>query len=167
MKGIKLLAMDVDGVLTNGEIIISADGSESKGFSVLDGHAVRMWHRAGLETAILSGRATEVTRHRAKQLEIKYLRQGCHEKLPAFEKLLEDSGFSAGEVAYIGDDVLDLPVVVRAGFGVAVANAVDELKQHADYVTTREGGSGAVREVVEYILKATGRWEELMQRYLV
>ncbi len=164
---IKLLIMDVDGVLTDGRIEIAADGSESKQFSVVDGHGIHIWHLAGLQTAIISGRQAEATRHRAEQLGINYVLEGCHEKLPAFEQLLADSGFSAGEVAYIGDDVLDLPIILRAGFGAAVANAVDEVKQRAQYVTTRPGGHGAVREVVEYILKATGRWQELMQAYLV
>lgn len=167
LRQIKLLVMDVDGVLTDGSIIINADGSESKQFSVLDGHGIRMWHRAGLHSAIISGRETEATRHRAEQLEIGHLLQGYHEKLPAFEKLLAENGFLAEQVVYIGDDLLDLPIMARAGFAVAVANAVDELKQRAHYVTSRCGGCGAVREVVEHILKAAGKWEQLMQKYLV
>lgn len=167
LEEIRLLAMDVDGVLTDGRITINADGSESKGFNVLDGHGIRMWHRAGLETALISSRSAAATTYRAEQLEIKYTLQDCHEKLPAFEQLLRQTGVSASQVAYIGDDLVDLPIMVRVGFAVAVANAVPELKQQADYVTLRQGGSGAVREVVEYILKATGRWQELLQRYLV
>lgn len=167
LADIKLLVMDVDGVLTEGGIIINSDGSESKRFSVLDGHGVWMWHRAGLQTAFISGRESEATRYRAEQLEIGYVLQGCGQKGPAFEKLLAESGVSAGQVAYIGDDLLDLPVMLRAGFSVAVANAVNEVKEQADYVTKRLGGSGAVREVVEYILGRTGKWGQLMERYLV
>ena len=167
LAAIKLMILDVDGVLTDGTITINADGSESKRFSVLDGHGIRMWHRAGLRTAIISGRQTKATSIRAAQLEITHVFQGCHQKLPALEKLLVQTGVSAGEVVYIGDDVLDIPIMRRVGFAVAVANAVDELKGCCHYITSSSGGGGAVREVVEYILKNTGRWNDLMQRYLV
>ena len=164
---IKMLVIDVDGVLTDGSIIIDADGTESKRFNLLDGHGIKMWHRASLKVAIISGRASEATTIRAKQLDIEYVIQGCKKKLPAFESLLAETGLSADQVAYIGDDLLDIPLVVRAGLGVAVANAVDELKDKADFITDAAGGSGAVREVIEYILKNTGKWQELMKRYLV
>ena len=163
---IQLLAMDVDGVLTDGTLVINSNGSESKFFNSMDGHGIRMWQRAGLEVALISGRASEPTRRRAEQLQIEYLFQDCHDKLPVFEKLLEQLGLSPNKAAYIGDDLTDLPVIRYAGFGVAVANAVDEVKRYADYVTTRPGGSGAVREVIEYILKNSGRWQKLMARYL-
>ncbi len=125
-----------------------------------------MWQRAGLKVALISGRASEPTQRRAEQLQIEYVFQDCHDKLSVFEELLERIGLSPDKVAYIGDDLTDLPVIRYAGFGVAVANAVDEVKQYADYVTTRPGGSGAVREVIEYILKNSGRWQKLMARYL-
>ena len=163
---IQLLAMDVDGVLTDGTLVINSNGSESKFFNSMDGHGIRMWQRAGLEVALISGRASEPTRRRAEQLQIEYLFQDCHDKLPVFEKLLEQLGLSPEKAAYIGDDLTDLPAIRYAGFGVAVANAVDEVKQYADYVTTRSGGSGAVREVIEYILKNSGRWQKLIKRYL-
>ena len=166
LADIQLLVLDVDGVLTDGTLIINGDGSESKSFNSLDGHGIRMWRRAGLKVAFLSGRASEPTRYRAEQLQIDYCLQDCHDKLPAMEKLLKQLGLSEEAIAYIGDDLPDLPVIKYAGFGVAVANAVDEVKQYADYVTTHQGGSGAVREVVEYILKNTGKWQELMKRYL-
>ena len=166
LANIEMLAMDVDGVLTDGTIVVNADGSESKFFNVLDGHGIRMWMRAGLKAALVSGRASEPTRRRAEQFGIEYVLQDCHHKLPALQKLLEQLELSPEQVAYIGDDLPDLPVIRCVGFGVAVANAVDEVKQHADYVTSRPGGDGAVREVVEYILKKTGKWEELMERYL-
>ena len=164
---IKLLVMDVDGVLTNGCVIINSDGSEGKAFNLLDGHGIKLWHRAGFKTAMISGRASIATTIRAEQLGINFLRQGCLQKLPAFEELLAEVGLTAEEVLYIGDDLLDLPLVKRAGIGVAVANAVEELKEVADYITVKHGGAGAVREVIEMVLKATGKWDDLMQRYLV
>ena len=164
---IKLLAMDVDGVLTDGTITIGSDGTEFKTFNLLDGHGIKMWRRAGLKTALISGRESAVTKQRAKEMEIDFVYQPCQKKLEGFEKLLADSKLEPKNIAYIGDDVLDIPLVKRAGFGIAVANAVDELKSCAHYVTSRAGGDGAVREVVEYILKNTGQWTALMERYLV
>jgi len=166
LADIEMLAMDVDGVLTDGTLVINADGSESKFFNSMDGHGIRMWQRAGLKVALISGRASEPTQRRAEQLQIEYVFQDCHNKLPVFEKLLEQLGLAPNKAAYIGDDLTDLPVIRYAGFGVTVANAADEVKQYADYVTTRTGGNGAVREVIEYILKNTGRWQERMTRYL-
>ena len=167
IANIKLLALDVDGVLTDGSIILHHDGTESKRFNLLDGHGIRMWHRAGLKTAFISGRETSATAHRAKQLEVTYVFQGCTEKLPVFESLLKETGLNASQIAYVGDDVMDIPLLRRAGFGAAVANAADDVKQYAAYVTKNAGGSGAVREVIEYLLKNAGRWDELMKRYLV
>jgi len=164
---IRMLVMDVDGVLTDGSILLHADGSESKTFNVQDGHGVKLWHRAGLKSAILSGREAPVVLARARQLGIGIVLQGQLEKLPAYETILKESGLTAQETAYIGDDVLDLPLVRRAGFGVAVANAVGELKAAADYVTAAGGGRGAIREVIEYILRRTGRWDQLMERYRI
>jgi len=192
LADIQLLVMDVDGVLTDGTVMINGDGSEGKSFNLLDGHGIRMWQRAGGKCAFLSGRFSEATKCRAKQLEIDYCVQpargktddgrqttedgnepafdkstaGKFEKLPALKKLLEQMGLSAKRTAYIGDDLLDLPVISYVGFGAAVANAVDEVKDIADYVTTRRGGDGAVREVIEYILKNTGKWQELVKKYL-
>lgn len=164
---IKMLILDLDGVFTDGTIIISADGSESKRYSVVDGHGIKLWQRAGLKTAIISGRAAKATSIRAEQLGIEYVFQGCKEKLPVFEQLLEEARLKPEEVAYVGDEVIDIPLARRAGLGVAVANAVDEMKQCADYVTHKKGGDGAVREVVELILKTTGKWDALMERYMI
>ncbi|UCE48903.1 MAG: HAD hydrolase family protein [Phycisphaerales bacterium] len=163
---IQLLVLDVDGVLTDGTLIINSDGSESKFFNTLDGHGIRMWRRAGLEVALISGRVSEPTQRRAAQLDIEHVFQDCHFKLPVVEELLGQLDLAPEKVAYVGDDLPDLPVIRYVGFGVAVANAVDEVKQYADYVTTRPGGKGAVREVVEHILKGTDKWKELMERYL-
>ena len=166
LADIKMLAMDVDGVLTDGTLVVHADGSESKLFHTLDGHGIRMWQRAGLKVALLSGRASEPTKRRAEQLQIEYVFQDCHNKLPVLEEFLNQLGLGPQAVAYIGDDLTDLPVIRYVGFGVAVANAVNEVKQYADYVTIHTGGNGAVREVIEYILTKTGRWQELMKRYV-
>lgn len=163
---IQLLVLDVDGVLTDGRLFIHSDGGETKCFHILDGHGIRMWQRAGLKVALLSGRASEATSRRARELEIPYVIQDCRFKLPALEQLLAELGLSPEKVAYVGDDLMDLPIVRYVGFGAAVANAVDELKECADYVTVRRGGEGAVREVIEHILKGSNRWADLMQRYL-
>ncbi len=163
---IKMFVFDLDGVFTDGSIIINEDGSESKVYNVLDGHGVKLWQRAGFKTAIISGRATKATSLRAQQLSIEYVFQGCKEKLPVFESLLDSVKLKPEEVAFIGDDVIDLPILTRVGFGVAVANAVDELKEYADYVTSQPGGKGAIREAIELILKNNGKWDSLMERYL-
>jgi 3-deoxy-D-manno-octulosonate 8-phosphate phosphatase (KDO 8-P phosphatase) len=163
---IKLLALDVDGVLTDGTLIINANGSESKFFSSLDGHGIKVWQRAGLKVALISGRTSQPTERRAEQLQIEYVFQECHNKLPVVEKLAGQLDLLPENIAFVGDDLTDMPVMRYVGFAATVANAVDEVKQCADYVTSRTGGKGAVREVIEYILKNSGRWQELMKRYL-
>ncbi len=164
---IRLLLLDVDGVLTDGGLVIHGDGSESKVFNVYDGHRIKMWQRAGLLCGVLSGRESAATARRAEQLALSFVMQGCTEKLPAFERLLSDAKLAADEVAYVGDDLMDLPLLRRVGFAVTVGSASEEVKQQADYVTSRGGGEGAVAEVIEYMLKITGRWEDLIQRYQV
>ncbi|UCD53614.1 MAG: HAD hydrolase family protein [Phycisphaerales bacterium] len=166
LAAITLLVLDVDGVLSDGHLTVYGDGSESKAFHTHDGHGLRMWQRAGLKVAMISGRQSEPTQRRAEQLEIAHVFQNCHFKLPALMELLAELRLEAEQVAYVGDDLPDLPVIRFVGFGVAVANAVDEVKAQADYVTTRSGGDGAVREVVEMILKGSDRWQPLMERYL-
>ena len=167
LSGIQLLILDVDGVLTDGGIIVHSDGTESKRFSVLDGHRIKLWQRSGGLTAIISGRETAATTIRAEQLGITHVLQGCLDKLPVFEQLLEKVGLTPKQTAYVGDDLMDIPLVRRVGFGVAVANASDELKKHADFITQRAGGEGAVAEVIEYLLKKKMKWEKLMERYRV
>jgi len=162
---IVLLVLDVDGVLTDGSLYINADGSETKVFSALDGHGIRLWRRAGLKVAFLSGRDSEPTARRAEQLEVDYCIQDCHDKTEALDRLVAQTQLALENVAFVGDDLMDLPVIKRVGFSAAVANAVDLVKRHADYVTSRPGGSGAVREVIEYILKNSGRWQGLLERY--
>ncbi len=162
---IRLLVLDVDGVLTDGTVIISADGGETKRFNIIDQHGIRLWKRAGLDVAFLSGRMSEPTKWYARELEVEHVFQNCHYKLPVIEQLLDKMALSPHQVAYVGDDLTDLPAIRYVGFAVAVANAVDEVKQHADYITTRCGGSGAVRQVIEHILKTAGKWNQLMKRY--
>ena len=165
LNDIKMLVVDVDGVLTNGGLVINSDGSEAKIFNVQDGHGIKLWQRAGLEVTFLSGRASEPTKRRAEQLKVDHCLTRCLDKLPIFKELLKETNLEAKNAAYIGDDLPDLPVIRYSGFGVAVANAVDEVRQHADFVTVRSGGDGAVREVIEYILKNSGRWDKLVERY--
>jgi 3-deoxy-D-manno-octulosonate 8-phosphate phosphatase (KDO 8-P phosphatase) len=167
LEKIAMLVLDVDGVMTDGSIIVNGDGSESKAFNSLDGHGIRIWRRVGLKAAFLSGRLSQPTQLRAEQLEVDAVIQNSYDKLPAIENLLADFGLSLEQIAYIGDDLPDLPVIRRVGFGVAVANAVEEIKKAAAYVTSQPGGSGAVREVIEYILKNTGKWQQIMERYLL
>ena len=167
LDAIKMLVLDVDGVLTDGTIVVDSRGRESKFFAVLDGHGIKMWKRAGLKTAFLSGRKSGPTKQQAKELKVDYCLEGCRDKMACLRKLMRLSGLTTGEIAYVGDDLPDLPVIRNAGFGAATANAVGEVKKAADYVTRRNGGEGAVREVIEYILKKTGRWQSLMRKYLV
>lgn len=162
---IKLLAMDVDGVLTDGGIIVHADGGESKKFHVHDGAWIRIWRRQGLQTAIITGRHCHAVGHRMKDLEIDYVYQKAIDKIEVFEKLLKESQVPAAQIAYIGDDVFDLPVLRRVGFAATVADALVDVREAADYVTTAQGGRGAVGELIRYLLKRMGLWEKAMERY--
>ena len=162
---IKLLAMDVDGVMTDGRIIVHADGTESKEFNVRDGAWIRVWQRQGLKTAIITGRQSAAVTHRAADLEIDFVYQKAHRKLEAWNRLLADSGLAAEQIAYIGDEAMDLPLIKRAGFGVAVPEAFSEVRQAAQYVTTTPAGHGAVAELVRYLLGQMGLWDAAMERY--
>ena len=162
---ITLLVMDVDGVLTDGGIIINEDGTESKRFNVKDGAWLRIWQRQGFKTAIITGRQCVAVEHRAKQLEIDHVYQRAHNKLVALEQLVGASGVPLDQMAYIGDDVMDIPVVRRVGFGVAVGDAVTALRDRADYVTDKGGGQGAVQELIEHMLSAMGLLDAALERY--
>lgn len=157
--------MDVDGVLTDGGVIIHDDGTESKKFHVHDGAWLRIWKRQGLQTAIITGRQCQAVEHRARDLEIDYVYQKAHDKLAVFEQLKSESGVPVEQMAYIGDDLPDLPVMRRVGFAVAVADATEEVKQIAHYVTSVEGGRGAVQELIQLLLKRMDLWEQAMERY--
>ncbi len=162
---IRLLMMDVDGVLTDGRIIQDSLGHELKVFDVKDGHGIVMAHRAQLRTALISGRGSETITQRAQELGIELVFQKIWNKLEVFEKILVETKLAQEQVAYIGDDLVDIPLLRRVGLAAAVADAVDEVKAAAHLVTQRSGGRGAVREVIELILRAQGHWETLLERY--
>lgn len=159
---IRLLLMDVDGVLTDGSIWLLSwpDGTaqEIKGFSAYDGAGLKLARSAGLRTGIITGRSSPATTRRAKEANIEFVYQNRPEKLAAYKKILRRARVTDSEVAYVGDDLPDLPVMTRVGFAIAVANAAPEVKSVAHYVTRRSGGDGAVREVIELVLKAQGKW---------
>jgi 3-deoxy-D-manno-octulosonate 8-phosphate phosphatase (KDO 8-P phosphatase) len=161
----RLLIMDVDGVLTDGRIIQDGHGHELKVFDVKDGHGIVMAHRAKLRTALISGRESETITRRAEELGIELVFQKIWNKLEVYEKILVDTKLTHDEVAYIGDDLIDIPLLRRVGLAVAVADAVDEVKAAAHLITQRPGGQGAVREVIELILRAQGHWDSLIERY--
>ena len=164
---IKLLLMDCDGVLTDGTLMLLENGDEQKAFNVRDGHGLVLLHRAGLKSGIISGRTSSFVRRRAQELgmDLELVRQGCLDKIKDFDELLAHAGIAANEVAFIGDDVTDIPLMLRVEFSVAVADGVKETRSVAHYVTQATGGHGAVREVTEIILKAQGHWNKLMERY--
>ena len=165
MNEIKIVIIDVDGVLTDGKIILDANGSESKSFYVQDGTGITYLHRAGIKTAIISGRESKAVVHRAKELCIEDVYQGIHNKIEAYEKILKKHRIKDNETCYIGDDLIDLPILRRVGFSVAVPNAPLELKRSVSYVTSAPGGYGAIREVTEKILKSQGKWDMIISRY--
>ncbi len=165
LSRVRLLVMDVDGVMTDGRIVLDGEGNEWKFFNVRDGHGIVMLHRIGVETAIITGRSSKVVERRAKELSIGHVYQGAHNKLEVYEELKRKLGLSDEQVCYIGDDVVDMPIMSRVGFAVAVADAHPEVKKVAHYVTAMPGGRGAVREVAEMIIRAKGRWDEVMERY--
>jgi 3-deoxy-D-manno-octulosonate 8-phosphate phosphatase (KDO 8-P phosphatase) len=164
-KNVRLLILDVDGVLTDGRIILDERGFESKFFNARDGHGLKLVMRANIKVVLLSGRESEATRHRARQLGISTVYQNIHNKINAYEEILRTNGVEDHHVGYVGDDLVDLPVLKRAGFAAVVADSVEEIKPFADYITEKEGGKGAVREIVELVLKSQGKWEEVTARY--
>jgi 3-deoxy-D-manno-octulosonate 8-phosphate phosphatase (KDO 8-P phosphatase) len=163
---IKLLLMDCDGVLTDGRITLLVGDDEQKSFHTRDGHGLVLLHRAGLHSGIVSGRTSSLVERRAEELGMSYVRQGTWDKIKDFDELLGEAKLSEREVAFIGDDVTDIPLMRRSELAVAVADAVEETRHAAHYVTKVSGGLGAVREVCELILKAQGRWSELMALYI-
>ena len=164
---VKLLLMDCDGVLTDGRITLLENGDEEKSFHTRDGHGIVLLHRAGLASGIISGRTSSLVERRAKELGMRYVRQGTWDKIKDFEELLAEADVTEHEVAFIGDDVTDIPLMQRSELAVAVADAVPEVRAAAHFLTELPGGYGAVREVTELILKAQGRWSELMKRYIM
>ena len=163
---IKLLLMDCDGVLTDGRIWIFENGEEQKGFHTRDGLGIDLWHRAGLRSGIISGRTSSAVETRARTLGMSFIVQGHENKVRAFADTLAHAGVTKSEVAYIGDDLNDVPLMMQSGLGVAVADAAFETRERAHYVTKALGGFGAVREVIELILKSQGRWDALIDGYI-
>ena len=159
---IKLLLMDCDGVMTDARMWLTPDGDEQKAFHARDGQGISVWHRAGWESGIISGRASSSVERRAHELKIKYVHQYAKAKLVALETVLTEAAVIADECCYIGDDLGDVGVMRQVGLAVAVADAADETKAVAHYVTTLQGGKGAIREVIELILKAQGRWDDVI-----
>ena len=165
LEKIKMLILDVDGVMTDGRIIMDDEGRQLKNFDVRDGYGLKIIQRYGIKIAILTGRKSEVVNHRACDLEIKDVYQGALNKKEVFQKILLKHNLAASEVAFMGDDIVDLPVLRQVGFSAAVADAVDVVKKSVDYVTKHKGGHGAVREICELILQTQGKWLEIAEKY--
>jgi 3-deoxy-D-manno-octulosonate 8-phosphate phosphatase (KDO 8-P phosphatase) len=164
---IKLVLFDVDGVLTDGKILLHADGTESKRFDIRDGIVMVWAQRAGIKVGFLSARNSPVTTHRAAQLGITLVHNGVAvSKLDTYDDILRQQTLSDGDVAYMGDDVLDLPVLGRVGLSAAPADAVDEVRTRVDWISRSAGGSGAARELVELVLRAQGKWDPLVAAFL-
>jgi 3-deoxy-D-manno-octulosonate 8-phosphate phosphatase (KDO 8-P phosphatase) len=162
---IRLLVLDVDGVLTDGQFTILPSGEETKSFNSKDGSGIKFWIRAGGMVALISGRKSDVVAHRAKELGVDAVRQGCKKKAPVLREILEELDVSPDEAIVMGDDLPDLPLFHICAMSACPANAVREVRDAADYVCGADGGSGCVREVVELILRDTGKWDRIMDRY--
>jgi 3-deoxy-D-manno-octulosonate 8-phosphate phosphatase (KDO 8-P phosphatase) len=167
LKKIKLLILDVDGVMTDGRIIFDSNGAESKFFNVKDGHGIKMLQRSGLEVGIISGRESRVVANRAVELGINLVYQKSLDKLVPYRQMLETTGLADEKVAFMGDDVIDIPLLRRVGFAAAPADAVAEVIPFAHFVAKNRGGWGAVREVCDLILRAQGNWDAVTSRYYV
>lgn len=164
-KNIRLLILDVDGVLTDGSIILDNDGNEYKAFHVRDGHGIKMLINAGIRVAIITGRHSRVVDRRAKELGITEVFQKCRNKKIAYKKLKQQYSLRDIEVAYVGDDIVDAPIMDMVGLPVAVSDADEETKKYAVMVTAQSGGRGAVREVADFILHAKGLWQGMFDEY--
>ena len=165
-RAVRLLVLDVDGVLTDGRLYFSEDGQELKTFDTQDGHGIKMLQQAGIACAIITGRNTQLVARRAANLGIKHLLQGREDKGVALRALAQELAIALDEIAYMGDDWPDLPAIRMAGLGVAVANAHKEVRHHADLVTTARGRRGAVREICDLILEAQGLYQQALEPYL-
>jgi len=165
IKPILLLILDVDGVMTDGKIIMDDTGRETKHFNVKDGHGIKMLIRYGVDVAIITGRQSGVIEHRARDLGITEVYQNILNKVEIFNDILKKKHLSCEQVAYIGDDIVDIPLLRRVGFSVAVADAVPEVKASANYVTKKTGGDGAVREICDLILQCQDKWVGVIQKY--
>src|SRR5690606_2640340 len=165
-REVKLLVLDVDGVLTDGHLWYDNSGEELKAFHIQDGLGIKLLLRSGVDIAIITGRRSALVARRARELGIKHVVQGREDKLVALNTLLEDLPVTLAQTAYVGDDLPDLGAIRAVGLGIAVANAMPVVAEHADYKTVRCGGDGAVREVCDLILQAHGKLDEIVERYL-
>ena len=165
-QNIQMILSDVDGVLTDGGIIFDNEGIETKRFFAQDGFGIALWRRAGHKYGILTARTSHIVKVRADELGLDIVRQGFEDKLPIAKEIIQQVDLTAEQVCYIGDDLPDLPVIKMVGLGVAVADAADDVRLGADYVTQAGGGLGAVRETIEMVLKSQRQWDNLIQRYL-
>lgn len=163
---IKLMIFDVDGILTDGSLHFGADGEMIKTFNVLDGHGIKMLQQSGVAVAIISARQSPIVLKRATDLGIRHVQQGIHDKRSAFEQLLKETGVVADNCGFIGDDVIDLPILTRVGFAASVPNGHDEVRSRVHYVTQASGGRGAARELCDLILRAQGNYEAALAPYL-
>lgn len=164
-KRVKLLILDIDGVMTDGRIIYSIYGEELKFFDVSDGFGITLLNRAGIKSVIITAKKSRIVKLRGRDLKIAKTYQGYADKLMALDKILRRFKIAADDICFIGDDLIDLPVLKRVGFAVAVPNAVQEVKEKAHFITSRQGGRGAVREICDMILKSQGKWELATGRY--
>jgi 3-deoxy-D-manno-octulosonate 8-phosphate phosphatase (KDO 8-P phosphatase) len=162
---VRLLLFDVDGVLTDGAVLMHSDGTESKSFHIRDGAALVWAQRAGLLVGLLSARTSGATAHRAAQLGIRIVSQGVAQKTDAYEAIRRQAGLEDAAIAFMGDDLLDLPVLSRVGLSAAPADGAAEVRAAVDWVSPSGGGRGAVRELIELVLRAQGRWDEVVQQY--
>ena len=163
---IKLVIFDVDGVLTDGSLYLGDDGQEYKAFYSRDGHGMKMLQSTGVELGVITGRTSHVVRHRMESLGVVHVYQGHVEKLPVYQQLLQEIGLQPEETAFVGDDVIDLPVMLRVGLAVAVQDAHPLVKRHCHWQTPHPGGRGAVRDVCELLMEAQGSLEPTLARYL-
>lgn len=164
-RRIRLILSDVDGVLTDGGVTFDNQGVEHKTFHIRDGLGIRAWIGSGGKFGLLTARSSHIVKVRAAELGIEIVRQGFEKKWPAAQEIMKSLGISAEETCFIGDDLTDLPVIRRVGLGAAVADAAAEVRASAQWVARRDGGRGAVRELVETILSAQGRWEDIVEKY--
>jgi YrbI family 3-deoxy-D-manno-octulosonate 8-phosphate phosphatase len=165
-RQVELILSDVDGVLTDGGVYFDNQGIELKRFHIRDGMGIRLWQRAGYRFGLLTARSSHIVKVRAAELNIDIVRQGFEHKLQAAKDLIDQLGLQPEQVCHIGDDLTDLPVIHHVGLGVAVQDAANDVRSVADQITSLPGGRGAVREVIETILKAKGRWDDLVRNYI-
>ncbi|MGR9088633.1 MAG: 3-deoxy-manno-octulosonate-8-phosphatase KdsC [Gammaproteobacteria bacterium] len=165
-RNTRLLILDVDGVLTDGRLFFDNQGNEYKSFHSRDGFGLKLLRQTGMETAVISGRKSKSVALRMKNLGIEFVYQGFDDKVAAFDEIIAKTKLKPEQTAYVGDDLIDLPVMVRAGLAIAVGDAHPAVKQRADWCTQRPGGHGAVREVCDFIMQAQGHWGRLLDHYL-